>query len=427
MRGQVSTVGDVGQVRLGQIGRATHQHRQPRGDHVDGLLGRLAGGLLLRLGERLLQPGVPAGGQLTGQRGPQLCGQLRLGLGVGVQPLLPRLPGPLALADPDAPALVHPLRHLEVLVRVPAVDLLGGPDLVLAQGGTVRLGGVLGIGCSPGDVGAQPDEAGSLGLLDRGLVGGGDRLQVVGVLHLLDVPAVGLVPPGHVLGEGDRSRPVDGDPVVVVQHRQLSEPQVTGQRRRLAGHALHHVAVATEHPGAMVDQLVSGPVVAGGQQPLGDRQPDPVANPLAQRAGGHLHSGGVPVLRVARRLGTQHALLLEVPDAQGIAGQVQHRILQHRGVPVGQHEPVPVEPLRVGRIEPQEPGPQHIGGRGQRHRRPRMAAARLLDGVHRQDPDGIDRQPVQVAAFGCLHGYTSTSWPSSDQRVWKVPGRSVRR
>jgi hypothetical protein len=48
-----------------------------------------------------------------------------------------------------------------------------------------------------------------------------------------------------------------------------------------------------------------------------------------------------------------------------------------------------------------------------------MAAACLLDCVHRQDPDRIDGQPVKIGAFGCLHGYTSTSWPSVDQRVWK--------
>ena len=79
------------------------------------------------------------------------------------------------------------------------------------------------------------------------------------------------------------------------------------------------------------------------------------------------------------------------------------------------------------RVEGQEPRPEHVGGRAEGHRRARVAVAGLLDGVHGQGPDGVDGQPVQVGTFGCLHGYTSTSWPSSDQRVWKVPGRSVRR
>jgi hypothetical protein len=104
----------------------------------------------------------------------------------------------------------------------------------------------------------------------------------------------------------------------------------------------------------------------------------------------------VPVLGVARGLGPPLALLLEVP---GRPAGTRSGAIPHTAVPrvAGrEHEPVPVEPLRVDRVEPQEPGPQHLGGRGQRHGRARMAVAGLLDGVHGQDTDGVDRQPVQV-------------------------------
>jgi hypothetical protein len=40
------------------------------------------------------------------------------------------------------------------------------------------------------------------------------------------------------------------------------------------------------------------PVVAGGQQPLGGREPEPVGDALPERVGGHLHPRRVPVLRV---------------------------------------------------------------------------------------------------------------------------------
>ena len=42
-------------------------------------------------------------------------------------------------------------RHLEGLVGVEAEDLLGGGDLVVAEGGAVGLAGVLGVGRGPGD------------------------------------------------------------------------------------------------------------------------------------------------------------------------------------------------------------------------------------------------------------------------------------
>jgi hypothetical protein len=129
--GQVPSTLDVGQVGLGQVGRPAYQVRQVGRDGVDGLLGRLAGGLLGRLGERLVQLGVPAGRQLAGQRGPELAGQARLALTQGGQSALPGHPLLPVGGDPDLPALRHPLGHLEVLVGVPAVDLLGRPDLVL--------------------------------------------------------------------------------------------------------------------------------------------------------------------------------------------------------------------------------------------------------------------------------------------------------
>src|SRR4029450_2478966 len=94
-------------------------------------------------------------------------------------------PGLLVGRALDPPAVVDAVGDVEVLVRVPAVGLLGRPDLVLAEGAAVGLGGVLGVGCPPGDVAAQPDEAGPAGLVDGGLVGGRDRLGGGGGLDVV--------------------------------------------------------------------------------------------------------------------------------------------------------------------------------------------------------------------------------------------------
>ena len=45
-------------------------------------------------------------------------------------------------------------------------------------------------------------------------------------------------------------------------------------------------------------------------------------------------------------------------------------------MPAGQHEPVPAEPVRVGRVMPQDALEQQVGGGGQAHRRARMARCR---------------------------------------------------
>src|SRR5689334_23788682 len=49
-------------------------------------------------------------------------------------------------------------------------------------------------------------------------------------------------------------RPVDRDPVVVVEPDQLAELQVTGERRGLVGDAFHEVAIGGQEIGVMVDE-----------------------------------------------------------------------------------------------------------------------------------------------------------------------------
>ena len=102
--------------------------------------------------------------------------------------------------------------------------------------------------------------------------------------------------------EGERGVAVDGDVVVVVDQGELAEPEVPGERGRLARDAFHQVAVAHEGPGAMIDDPVARPVEVLRQEPLGDRHPDRVADALAQRAGGGLDAGRVAPLGMARRL-----------------------------------------------------------------------------------------------------------------------------
>ena len=87
------------------------------------------------------------------------------------------------------------------------------------------------VGCRPGDDRAQHDEARPVG--DR--VGGldrrvqrrhvlGVRRLVVGPVHGLDVPAVGLVAGGDVLGQRDVGVVLDRDPVGVVDDVRFPEP-----------------------------------------------------------------------------------------------------------------------------------------------------------------------------------------------------------
>ncbi len=116
--------------------------------------------------------------------------------------------------------------------------------------------------------------------------------------------------------------------------------------------------------------------------------PDRARQALAERAGGDLDAGGVPVLGVSGRLGAPRAQRLQVVELQAVARQVELDVQRQAGVPAREHEPVAAQPVRVGRVVPQSaagtagrrPGPGSSPCRGGRcrpsGRRRRPAPAR---------------------------------------------------
>ncbi len=74
------------------------------------------------------------------------------------------------------------------------------------------------------------------------------------------------------------------------------------------------------------------------------------------------------------------------------AGEVQHRIEQHRGVPDGENEAISIGPHGVVGVEAQKSLPQAVDHRGHRHRRAGMAGVSLLHGIHRQRANGVNAQ-----------------------------------
>jgi hypothetical protein len=89
--------------------------------------------------------------------------------------------------------------------------------------------------------------------------------------------------------------------VVVIDHRELAQPEVAGQRRRLGGNTFHEVAVAGERPNSVIDDGVLRTVKVIRQEPLGYGHADCVAESLAQRACGSLDSRSMAALRMTRR------------------------------------------------------------------------------------------------------------------------------
>ena len=180
---------------------------------------------------------------------------------------------------------------------------------------------------------AQHDQRRALLLRLRGGERTEQRVEILGVVDVLDVPAVRLEALALVLGrERERRRAVDRDVVVVVDVDEPAEPEVAGDRRRLRADALHHVAVGADRVDPRVDDRVVRPVVAIGEEALRDRHADAVREALAERPGRRLDPGRVPALRMARRARAPLAELLQVVEREVVAREVERRVLEHAGV-----------------------------------------------------------------------------------------------
>ena len=101
-------------------------------------------------------------------------------------------------------------------------------------------------------------------------------------------------------------------------------------------------------------------------------------------------------LGVARRARAPLAEVLEVVEREVVAGQVEQRVDEHRGVPGREDEPVAVRPVGVGRGVAQEAGPEGVRHRRHAHRRAGVAGVGLLDAVDGEGPDRVDRELVEL-------------------------------
>ncbi len=277
--------------------------------------------------------------------------------------------------------------------------------------------GALLVGRAVADDRAHRDERGSI----AHLLGGAERLvhraQVVTVLHRLDVPAVGRIARAHVFAERDGGRARERDAVVVVQDDELAQLEVAGQRSGLGLHALHHVAVACQDVGVVVDDLVPRPIEARGQVRLGDRHAHRIAHALAERPRGRLDALGQMALGMPRRETAPLAELLDLVERQVVTRQMQQRVEKHGAVARGEDEAVTVGPGRIRWVVVQESGPQHVGRRGRAHGQAGVAGVRLLHSVNREETNGVDGSFFQAlfshGRLPCGMRYTTGAGKSS--------------
>ena len=100
---------------------------------------------------------------------------------------------------------------------------------------------------------------------------------------------------------------------------------MSGQRRCLAGHTLHHAAVAAQRVHVVIEHHEVGAVEVAAHPSLGDGHADAGGNALPERPRGRLDAGRPPVLRMARALAVELSEPLDVVEGDLLA-RVPHTL-----------------------------------------------------------------------------------------------------
>lgn len=295
-----STLPD-GVVGTSQIGGAGQQLGNDAVDGLENSLRQLAGSVGLVAGLVGRQSLLPALGELARETAGEILVEVRELLGVLLQKLVPLglLRG--TLSSVLAVHVIDLLGNDEALLRVEAEQLLDVLDVVSLEGVTVNTVSALELGAVADD-GGQLDDGrlvlDLLGLLDGSL----NALQVVvAVLDPLGVPAVGLEALHDILREGAVGVTVNGDVVVVVDHDEVAELEVTGGGGSLRGNTLHSAAITEEGICVVGGEVEARLVEDGTGVSLRNGETDGVGETLAERTSGDFDTGGVVSLRVTRR------------------------------------------------------------------------------------------------------------------------------
>ena len=311
---------------------------------------------------------------------------------------------PPALADAGVEMFTHAVGDEKLGVFRPAIAALRQTNLFDAERFAMRGAGIVLMGRAVADVAVDDDQGWHVVGASEGFDRLCEPLGVIGVADALHVPAIGKEARGHVVAEGEIRVAFDRDAVAVVNPAEVSEHQVTRERGGFARDAFHHVAVTAERINVVVEHLEAGLIEALRQPTLGDRHADAHPTALTQGPSRRLDARGAMIFGVAWTFTIQLAEALDVVESDcefgaapliGLyASKMQHRIEQHRGVSVGQHEAVAIWPSRIIRIKAQKALPQRVNDRRQGHRGARMAGLGLLHSVHGQRTDRIDAQFV---------------------------------
>src|SRR5215469_5552822 len=170
-----------------------------------------------------------------------------------------------------------------------------------------------------------------------------NAIDIIGVSDAQHVPAIGEETRCNIFREGNAGVAFNRDVVVVPDPAEAIEPKVSRQRRGLGRYAFHHAAVAADGVNLVVKDVVSRPVITGGQPLLRDCHTYARGYALPQRARRCFHTRDPVIFGMARSFAAELPKTANVierygrlpePFVIGVYGlytrEMQNRPQQHR-------------------------------------------------------------------------------------------------
>ena len=212
--------------------------------------------------------------------------------------------------------LAHFRGNQKLRILRPAIAPLGGPDLLLPKGFTMRRAGVLFGRRAIADVAIDNDQRRPVCRFLEVIERFPQQIQVIRIGYPFDVPSVSKKASRNIFGECQTGMTLDGDVVVVVDPTQIGESQVPGQRGGLSADALHHATVSRQGIDIVVKERKVRLVVAHRKPVACQRHAHARCHPLTERSRRRFDPGGPAIFGMSRTSALQLPKILQVSRAE---------------------------------------------------------------------------------------------------------------
>ena len=205
----------------------------------------------------------------------------------------------------------------------PTQRLAGECNLLVTQWRTMAGLFALLVGRAPTDHSSAADKRGvcriSLGLIDRL----GDRLRIMAINILNDLPAIGAKTRWRVIGKPTLNIAVDRNAVVIPKSRQFAQAQGARKRAGLMGNPLHQAPITQKNISTVINNGMAISVELCRKHFLCQSHAHAIGNALAQWPGSGFHSRRIAILGMAWCARMQLAKILQLFGRQIVPGQMQ--------------------------------------------------------------------------------------------------------